>query len=131
MKITYCAKLSNLSTHKLKKVDNAIVEKAIDGDICCFDAEDNFISLASELKCSNHEICLDEVLAPQAVSLSFGDKVALLQQQSMVCENDLLNISWEDLCLPQMVSVAKFLDVRISPVQIQCSPNPANISKNR
>ena len=119
-----------LNSEKWKSLTDVVQLKS-EYLLLCFDAGDNFVCMRDQVKFSSHGICLPENLDEQlkenpAILLSSKDKCCLLYQLSIADDNLMLELTWHQLCVPQMLSVSQFLGLNLSLTQVQNSQHPSN-----
>ena len=84
--------------------------------LLCFDGNSKFVCMRDQVRFSNHRVSLPEHLLSFSThsSLSFTDRCALLYQCSVSDENGLVELPWQHLCIPQMLSVAQYLGLGLT-----------------
>ena len=126
---------------KTPKWKSAGSRKDPDDTQMCFNKAGKFVCFKHELRLKKHNIMLPQTIFDQfnnlhpssngkksKVLFDFEDKIALLSQYcNLNQELPCFELKWSSLCIPQMRSVAKHLEVKLTDEQLLTnSANPRN-----
>jgi hypothetical protein len=109
-----------------------------DSKYFCFDGKERFVCFRDQLSLKKHNITLPQTISNQinqpssrdkTSKISFEDEIVLLSQYCNNHELGVFELKWNLLCMPQMKSVAAYLEVSFTDEQLANCVNPRNLIK--